>query len=410
MTVAGGRDSVPFSRVPRISTETAWLLRASLILALILGIPTFAILAGLGTTATWHATTQLEIQGDTWDGNLATDGRRVYLLTREEISGFWGVLYARSSGDGGRTWGPPVRVSAAGAPSAARHALTVAPDGELWAAWSQRGEAPLSQQLILRRSADGGQTWAAPVRVSQTDIGLVGIPALVMTDDLRFVAFTDGERGTVIVQVLGDDGSPSGDPVSVRATTRQLYDDSGLLDAGVSAAAVGHRAVLVMHDGTDVWRLTSATGRGWAEGAWYTGASFAPPRVVAIDERLTALAAVVTGDGVVQISVDTSSDGGRTWGGGATWHDPSAGVASLAVAPDQALALWESCGGPFCAPSIRVGDIEASNGRSGRIAGESGWPEGAVLTDDTLVVAWIREGASFMPEDRTVVVATGPRP
>jgi len=190
-----------------------------------------------------------------------------------------------------------------------------------------------------------------------------------------------------------------------------LYDDSGLLDAGVSAAGVGDRGVLVMHDGIDIWRFTSATaGRGWAEQPWYTGATFAPPRVVAVDGEVTALAAILTGDGVVQISVDSSSDAGRTWGGGATWHDPSAGVASLAVAPDQALAVWETCGGPFCEPAIRTGDVRAANGRSGRIDGDSGWPEGAVLTDDTMVVAWIRDGESGRPEDRTVVVATGPRP
>jgi len=205
----GSPDPPPAARVARLSTEGAWLLRAALILGLILGVPTFLILAGQGTAATWEAATQLEIHGDTWDGNLATDGTNVYLMTREEIDGSWGVLYVRSSGDGGRTWGEPVRVSAAGGPSAARHALTVAPDGGLWAAWSQMGEAPLTQQLVLRRSGDGGKTWEEPVRASGTNIGLVGIPALVMTEEARFVTFTDGERGTVIVQVLGADGSPS---------------------------------------------------------------------------------------------------------------------------------------------------------------------------------------------------------
>lgn len=399
------------ARVARLSTESAWLLRAALILGLILGVPTFLILAGQGTAASWEAATQLEIHGDTWDGNLATDGTNVYLMTREEIDGFWGVLYVRSSGDGGRTWGEPVQVSATGGPSAARHALTLAPDGGLWAAWSQMGQAPLTQQLILRRSGDGGKTWAAPVRASGTDIGLVGIPALVMTDDLKFVAFTDGERGTVLVQELEADGSPKWDPFSLRDTTRQLYDDSGLLDAGVSGAAVGIRGVVVMHDGIGLWRYsTPASGHGWTGMPWYTAATFAPPRVVAVDGGLTALGAVPTGEGVVQISVETSSDGGRTWGGGATWHDPSAGIASLAVSPDQALALWESCGGPFCEPAIRVGDVGASNGRSGRIEGDSGWPVGAVLADDTMVVAGIRDGQSGRPEDRTVVVATGPRP
>ena len=65
-----------------------------------------------------------------------------------------GVLYVRSSSDRGHTWGEPVLLSAAGGPSAARHALTVGPDGSVWAAWSQLGEAPSTQQLVLRRSRD----------------------------------------------------------------------------------------------------------------------------------------------------------------------------------------------------------------------------------------------------------------
>ena len=153
-----------------------------------------------------HSTARLEIHGDTWDGNLATDGERVDLMTREEINGFWGVLYVRSSSDRGHTWGEPVLVSAAGGPSAARHALTVGPDGSVWAAWSQLGEAPSTQQLVLRRSRDRGLTWDAPIRASRPDVGLVGVPALVMTAETSFVAFTDGERGTVLVQALDPDG------------------------------------------------------------------------------------------------------------------------------------------------------------------------------------------------------------
>ena len=145
---------------------------------------------------------------------------------REEINGFWGVLYVRSSSDRGHTWGEPVLVSAAGGPSAARHALTVGPDGSVWAAWSQLGEAPSTQQLVLRRSRDRGLTWDAPIRASRPDVGLVGVPALVMTAETSFVAFTDGERGTVLVQALDPDGSPTADPVALHATTRELYGNS----------------------------------------------------------------------------------------------------------------------------------------------------------------------------------------
>jgi hypothetical protein len=281
----------------------------------------------------------------------------------------------------------------------------------LWAAWSQLGSAPSTQQLILRRSRDDGRTWEAPIRASTSEVGLVGIPALVMTPKTSFVAFTDGERGTVIVQELDADGTPTTDPTELRATTRELYGDSPFLDAGVGAAAVDDRRVVVIHDGTGLWRVTSAgPGRPWLEQPWYTAASYGPPRLAAIDGGLTALASVMTGDGYVQISVESSSDGGLTWVDAATWADPSAGDASLAVASDQAAVLWESCD-TFCSsPVIRLGDVEAANGRSAPIDDSAGWPAGALLTDDTMFAAWIEQGGEGLAEDRTLVVATGPRP
>ena len=408
---AGAVPPRPGLRRPRVSEESAFLLRAALVLALVLGLPTFGALVASGATSAWTATASVEIRGDSWDGNLASDGTRVYLMTREAIAGFWGVLYVRSSADHGLTWGEPVQVSAAGGPSAARHALTVAADGSLWAAWAQAGASEGTQELVLRRSRDGGRFWDAPIRASSSNVGVVGIPALVMTAEARFVAFTDGARGTVYVQDLDADGAPSGDPAALRSTRRTLYDDSSLLDAGVSAAAIQGRAVLVMHDGADLWRYQRpAPGGSWSEEPWYTFAAFAAPRVVAVDGGFMALTAVPTADDVVQISADSSSDAGQTWGSVAAWHDPAAGSAVLAASSDGAFAIWESCGGGFCEPALRMADIDAATGRSERIAGETGRSAGAVLAGDRLVVAWVREGESFEPEDRTLVVATGPRP
>ena len=404
-------DDAASSRPSRGSSESFGLLRSALIMGLVLAIPTYLAVLSRQPLEPWHPDTRLEIHGDSWDGNLATDGQRVFLMTREEIDGFWGVLYVRSSGDGGRTWGDPVQVSTAGGPSAARHTLTVGPDGSLWAAWSQLGAAPSTQQLVLRRSRDEGRTWEAPLRASPPAVGLVGLPALEMTPDASFVAVPDGERGTVLVQPLDADGATTTEPTELRATTRELYGDPPFLDAGIGAAALGDREVVVIHDGTGLWRMTSGgPGQPWVEESWYVGAAYGPPRLAAVSDRLTALASIVTGDGNVQISSESSSDGGRTWDVEATWLDPMAGDASRAVNPDQTAVLWESCD-PFCSePTVRLGAAGPRDGRSTRIDGAGGRPAGAILTDDTLIVAWIDEGPDFEAEDRTLVVATGPRP
>jgi hypothetical protein len=65
----------------------------------------------------------------------------------------------------------------------------------------------------------------------------------------------------------------------------------------------------------------------------------------------------------------------------------------------------------MCSSSIlRVGDAEAADGRSTRIDGPAGRPAGALFTDDTMVVAWVEEGPNYQANERTVIVATGPRP
>ena len=166
-----------------------------------------------------------------------------------------------------------------------------------------------------------------------------------------------------------------------------------------------------MNDGSGLWRATSAgPGQPWIEESWWPDlATYAPPRLAAVDSRLMALSTIYGGDRG-QIDTQTSSDGGRTWDPGATWLDVNAGDAVLAAIPGQSTVLWESCDLLCSGPIMRVGDVEAWNGHSGRIDGPAGRPAGALMTDDTMIVAWITDGPDFEAEQRTVVVATGPRP
>jgi len=149
----------PTTRPARGSSESFGLLRAALIVALFLGVPTYLALLYAHPQDPWRAAARLEVKGDTWDGNLVADGDRVYLMTRELITGFWGVLSVRSSADGGRTWGDPVQVSAAGGPSAARHTLTLGQDG----ASGPRGR----RSARLRRRS----SWSCAAHVTRAERG-----------------------------------------------------------------------------------------------------------------------------------------------------------------------------------------------------------------------------------------------
>jgi hypothetical protein len=83
-------------------------------------------------------------------------------------------LLAAHSTDGGRTWSAPVTISSvdavgvagsrtgAGIPAAAIDGRT----GALYVAWQDDHFTPGTDQAVLSRSTDGGQTWSAPRLVS----------------------------------------------------------------------------------------------------------------------------------------------------------------------------------------------------------------------------------------------------
>ncbi len=102
-------DAEPERWRPRRTRVIVWLVVAILVVGLSAGA---AYLRDRLARPVWSASATELIDGDTWDGNLASDGQRIVLLSREKIQGFWGVMTVRISGDGGVTSGGPVSISA----------------------------------------------------------------------------------------------------------------------------------------------------------------------------------------------------------------------------------------------------------------------------------------------------------
>lgn len=224
-----------------------------------------------------------ELRVDSWQGDLVSDGQRIYLATRENIQGFWGVIRVRWSDDGGRTWAAPVTVSRGDAPNAARHTLALAPDGSLWVAWVEAGARPAMQRIWVRRSTDRGRTWADPIGVTPAG-GLSGLPVLLLTPSLHLLAWTDGESGVVLVQPLDATGMPEGwSPSIVGATQLELYSNSSMRDAGLALASRDDRVYAFWHSswGSAQVSVSNDGGQSWK--------LFVPPTLTATNARLRLL-------------------------------------------------------------------------------------------------------------------------
>jgi hypothetical protein len=310
-----------------------------------------------------------DVKGDTWIGNLVPAGNRTVLASREEIQGFWGTIYVRGSADGGATWSARVQVS--GDVDAARHTMVGGPDGSVVAAWAQRGPAPSTQRLVTRRSTDGGESWSAPNVVATPVGGLVGLPVLVVTDEVRLVAYTDGSTGQIWTQPLAEEGTADGDPVEIGTSSRQLYSDAEFDDGYLAMTSVGQRVVLSYVERNDRLRvmLSDDRGRTWRASEIEQLVYGGHPRL-ASDGATVLLAATDPNTSSRYahrpfIRIWRSSDGGTTWERIPSGTDV-ADVGSLDVAWSGGIwqLVYEACPGFLgCATAPRIWYEESSDGR-----------------------------------------------
>ena len=359
---------------------------------------------------TWSPTARVEFHGDTWEGNVVVVGSTVYLLTREDIDGFWGNLYLHRSDDGGLTWTDPQRVTS-GDIDAARHSLTLASDGTLWAAWSQRGPAPETQRLLLSHSDDGGLTWDAATRVTSPDIRTVGIPSLLMTDEVHLVAFTDGSSGDVNVQLLDAHGVASGDRRKISATSRRLYSDSTFLDAGLALAGDGGRVALAFDDGTFLHLAVGSAEGELTDQVAAIGGTGAAPRLVATTDGFDGLFAVSAENGLGRLDRQVSADAGARWDA-SHWSGPPVFGASLSRAESGGFGAWATCSSSRCTKSkIWLTDLDRGFDQpTSVVVGATSGPVAIEPTGGGILIAWVEQGSSGKATDRTVLVTTGPKP
>jgi len=224
----------------------------------------------------------------------APDGA-VYVAWLDGRDGKSATFVTRST-DGGHTWSPNVRVSMGESCPCCRTAIAAGRDGVVYLAW--RTVLPGNvRDVVVARSADGGLTWAEPVRVHADDWVFEGCPhagpSLQVDDAGRVhVAWWTGKEGAAGVwYARSDDGARSfGAPVAlgVGQLSRPAHVQLALGDSGVVAAA--------WDDGTletpaVVMRLSRDGGRSFDAAVPVSGVGMAATfPVLAVDGRRVSVA------------------------------------------------------------------------------------------------------------------------
>jgi hypothetical protein len=175
--------------------------------------------------------------------HIARDGT-IYAAWLDGRSG-QSHAFATRSGDGGKTWAPNHPISTGEACPCCRTALATAPGGVVYAAW--RAVLPGNiREIVVARSSDRGSTWSEPVRV-QTDQWQVDAcphagPALAVDSRNRLhVTWWSGKEGAAgVFYARSDDGGKTfthATPLGTAEFSQPAHVQLAVGDSGVVAVA-----------------------------------------------------------------------------------------------------------------------------------------------------------------------------
>lgn len=121
---------------------------------------------------------------------VVTADRAIYLVWRDRVAGRSEILFARSA-DGGQTFAAPLNVSRT--PGLA-NAPAIAVDGRRRITVAWQDDRTGTPQIFAAHSADGGVTFSPPAQVART-FGFAHLPALAASRDRTFLVWHDNSPG-----------------------------------------------------------------------------------------------------------------------------------------------------------------------------------------------------------------------
>jgi hypothetical protein len=257
-----------------------------------------------------------------WLPRIALDGKNTYVLWQEIVfsGGSHGgeILFARSTDDG-RTFKTPINLSRSipgdGKGRIDRETwdngsfdLIVAPDGSLYAAWTE-----FDGPLWFSSSHDRGASFSAPMRVAGTYKHPTRAPSLAAAPDGDvYLAWTYGEdRGADIRVARRHDGAPFTTPTVVHATSTYsdapslAVDGKGVLHLAYTETAGGP------HDRPSIHYARSTDHAGSFETPRTLADDAAFPSLVADGTDVFVTAEHMTPDGARGLVLTATEDGGK---------------------------------------------------------------------------------------------------
>jgi hypothetical protein len=229
-------------------------------------------------------------------------GDTVYAAWLDGRDGKSATYFTRST-DGGQTWQPNVRVHAGESCPCCRTAVAPGRGDTVYAAW--RTVAPGQvREVVVARSADGGHTWAEPVRAQRDGWVIDGCPHAgpSLTTDRAgrvHVAWWSGREGAAgVFYARSDDGGRTfGEaiPMGVAERSRPAHVQLAVTE-GAEGAEGAPRVVVAWDDGTrntPIVRVRVSRDGGTTFGAATSasdGARAATFPVLALDGARLALA------------------------------------------------------------------------------------------------------------------------
>jgi protein-S-isoprenylcysteine O-methyltransferase Ste14 len=252
--------------------------------------------------------------GNSQNPVIAVDGSgTVYVSWQDDLYGN-NEIFVKKTADGGATWTGPYRVTNNGGNSR-NPALLVDGSGTVYVAWQDDMKG--NNDIYMKKSSDGGATWAGPYRITN-NAGNSQNPVLAVDNaGAVYVAWQDDLYGNndIYVKKTADGGATWAGPYWVTNTTGnsqkpvQAVDSTGTVYTAWQGDVNGNNEIFVKKstDGGATWgapyRVTNNTGnsRNPVLGADNAGAVY-----VAWQDDL---------NGNNDIYMKKSSDGGATWAG-----------------------------------------------------------------------------------------------